>query len=84
MVEQELLQEIKRVENKVDEHIRIYRENGEAVRENNRLITQLQEDLQPIIELQKAATIGRKAVLWVTSLVIAIGGAVLTIKGIFK
>jgi len=84
MVEQELLQEIKRVENKVDEHIRIYRENGEAVRENNRLITELQADLQPVIELQKAAIVGRKAVLWVTSLVIAIGGAVLTIKGIFK
>ena len=84
MAEQDLLQEIKRVEDKLDKHISIYRENGEAVRENNRLIIELQEDLEPFIELQKAAIIGRKAVLWFTSLIIAIGGAVLTIKGIFK
>ena len=41
------------------------------------------QEIKPVLDGIKAITAGRKAIFWVTSLVVAIGGAILMIRKIF-
>jgi len=41
------------------------------------------DEIKPVLDAIKAITVGRKAIFWVTTLIVAIGGAVFTIKKLF-
>lgn len=96
MSEGNLFNEIRKVEDRLDNHIKIYKANGEAVRENNRLIknlhdaldTHIQEEaeraekLQPMLDLLTTMTFGKKLLVGIATVTAAVGTIALFIKGL--
>lgn len=82
---------IEELENRFDEHLRIYADNG---RELARLATAMELHikehdefkikLEPMIKFYEGAGFTQKAVMYLLALLTAIGGLYLLIKQIFK
>ncbi len=41
------------------------------------------EEIKPVVEMIKAMSFGRKAILWLTTLIVGVGGAILIVKKLF-
>ncbi len=64
------------LESKIDSFI-------EEVREYRKEHKADMEELKPILEFIRTLSFGRKAILWITTLIVGIGGAFLVIKKLF-
>lgn len=52
--------------------------------EHEQEFVKFREELQPAVDLMKGSLVARKVIIWFTSIIIAVGSAYLTIKGIIR
>lgn len=65
------------------EHDRKDAERFKAIEDQMKLLA-TKEDLKPFRELWDTAKNGRNGIIWVASTIIAVGGAIAVIKGLFR